>query len=87
MPAFRPLSEQVILLTGATSGIGLATARRLAQAGARLILVARGNDALEALADELPLALAAPADVADRDALRAVADQGVHRFGRIDVDQ
>ena len=85
MPAFRPLSEQVILLTGATSGIGLATARRLAQAGARLILVARGGDALEALADELPFALAAPADVADREALRAVVDEGVRHFGRIDT--
>ena len=85
MPTFRPLSEQVVLLTGATSGIGLATARRLAEAGARLILVARGAEDLDRLAAELPDALAAPADVADRDALRAAAHEGMRRYGRIDT--
>ncbi len=81
----RPLSEQVILLTGATSGIGLATARTLAEAGAKLVLVARGADDCAALAAELPDALAAPADVADRDALRAAAQAGIDRYGRIDT--
>ncbi len=82
---FRPLSEQMILLTGATSGIGLATARRLSEVGANLILVARGVEDCDALAAELPRALAAPADVADADALRAAAQAGIDRWGRIDT--
>ena len=85
MTDLRPLSDQVVLLTGATSGIGLATARLLARRGARLILVARGAEDLRALAAELPQALAAPADVADRDALRAAAGAGLDRWGRIDT--
>ncbi len=82
---FRPLSEQVILLTGATSGIGLACARRLSEAGARLILVARGVEDCAALAAELSNAIAAPADVADPESLRAAAQLGLDQWGRIDT--
>lgn len=85
MPDFRPLSDQVVLLTGATSGIGLATARLLSERGAKLVLVTRGADDLDVLASELPQAVAAPADVADRDALRAAAQEGLERWGRIDT--
>ena len=49
----KPLQEQVIVLTGASSGIGLATARAAAERGARLVLVARNEAALEELAGEI----------------------------------
>ncbi|MDM5180851.1 SDR family NAD(P)-dependent oxidoreductase [Massilia sp. DJPM01] len=48
-PRLKPLKEQVIVITGATSGIGLTTARMAADEGASLVLAARGRDALEQL--------------------------------------
>jgi NADP-dependent 3-hydroxy acid dehydrogenase YdfG len=69
-----------MLITGASSGIGAALARAAA-ADYKLVLVARGADKLEALAAELPDAVAAPCDVCDWPALRAVAE----RAGAIDV--
>ncbi|WP_420391828.1 SDR family oxidoreductase [Acuticoccus sp.] len=84
-----PLSEQVVVLTGATSGIGLATARRLSAAGATLVLVARNDEALTNLEQELSSeggrAAAMPADVADAEALRRIARDTRERFGRLDT--
>ncbi|MFT8243383.1 SDR family oxidoreductase [Roseomonas sp. BN140053] len=88
-PRLKPLSEQVIVLTGATSGIGLATARAAAERGATLMLVARNEPALRSLQDELDARGArvafAAADVADRAAVNAVAEQAMRKFGRIDT--
>lgn len=85
----KPLDSQVVVITGATSGIGLATARMLSARGADVVIVARNRQALEALAAELdrPSAgcLAVEADVADRAALEAVANRAIERFGRIDT--
>ena len=47
MPKLKPLSEQVIVITGASSGIGLATASMAAKKGARVVLAARNEDALD----------------------------------------
>jgi NADP-dependent 3-hydroxy acid dehydrogenase YdfG len=84
----RPLAEQVIVITGASSGIGLVTARRAAAAGARVFLVSRNEAALSRIVAGITQgggqAGFAVADVADRDALATAARAAVDRFGRID---
>lgn len=85
----KPLNEQVIVLTGATSGIGLVTARTAAAKGARLVLVARNEEALSKLADELKRdageAIALAADVSKESQVRHVAETAEKTFGRIDT--
>ena len=89
MSALKALEDQVVVLTGATSGIGLATARRLGARGAALVLVARGEAALEELAGEIESgggrAFAVSADVGDREQVADVRRRAVERFGRIDT--
>jgi len=82
----HPLAGKVILITGASSGIGAATARALARCGCRLALTARSADKLAALAQELgPDALAVPADVTQSGDAARMVEQTLERFGRIDV--
>jgi NADP-dependent 3-hydroxy acid dehydrogenase YdfG len=78
------LTDRVIVVTGASSGIGEATARLLHEAGALPVLAARRGDRLEALARELDGALAVPTDVTDRTAVARLAGAVVERHGRID---
>lgn len=83
------VSDSVAVVTGASSGIGRATALALASSGAAVVLVARRESALHEVARECEAAggeaLVAPADVSDFEAVRAVAEHAVSRFGRIDV--
>jgi short-subunit dehydrogenase len=85
----KPLEEQVILITGASSGIGLVTARRAAKRGAKVMLVARNGEALAEIANEIAAAGGevdhAEADVGDREALAEAAAKAVERFGRINT--
>ena len=85
----KPLDEQVMVITGASSGIGLATAALAAQKGAKLVLTARSGDVLErvveAITEDGGEAVAVEADVADRAQVDRVAEQAISRFGRIDT--
>ena len=85
----KPVAEQVIVITGATSGIGLTTARMAASQGARLVLAARNNDALDQLAAELrgkgtPVRTVA-ADVGVADDVARIGAGAIEQFGRIDT--
>ena len=82
-------APETVLITGASSGIGRATAHELAGRGARLVLVARGREALETTAAEARAAgagevLVFPADVTDEDGFRTAVDTALERFGRLD---
>ena len=85
----KELPAQVMVITGATSGIGLATARAAAENGAKVVLVARNEDALHELANEINesggKAVYTVADVADETALRKAAEKAVAAFGGIDT--
>jgi NADP-dependent 3-hydroxy acid dehydrogenase YdfG len=81
------IDGKVVVITGASSGLGEATARHLAAAGARLVLGARRLDRLEALAGELGLGpdAALKTDVTDREQVKALVDHAVAVHGRLDV--
>jgi short-subunit dehydrogenase len=87
--ADKPLYQQVIVITGASSGIGLCTAQLAAQQGARLVLVARSGEVLRRLARDINEqgghAVSAQADVADRTQIDRVALLAISHFGRIDT--
>jgi NADP-dependent 3-hydroxy acid dehydrogenase YdfG len=83
------LSGQVAVITGASSGIGAATASLLAAAGAKVVMGARREDRLHALKDEIAArsgeALAVRCDVTVRDDCEALLQTGIDRWGRVDV--
>lgn len=87
----KPLEEQVVVLTGASSGIGLTTARALASHGARLVLVSRNAAELGRLAAELnndfggKRAAVAPADVGNLEEVEQVAEIAIEAFGSFDT--
>ncbi|MEU8821078.1 SDR family oxidoreductase [Actinoplanes sp. NPDC048796] len=84
-----PVPDQVVVITGASSGIGRATALAFAARGARVVCAARTTTALDSLAEQITAAggtaLAVPTDVADPDAVTALAEAAEQRFGRIDT--
>ena len=85
----KNISGKVIVITGASSGTGEATARHLAKLGASVAFGARRVDRIDALAKELTdaghKALAVKTDVTDRNQVKNLVDMAVKKFGRIDV--
>ncbi len=85
----KPVSEQIIVITGASSGIGLATARAAAKKGAHLVLASRNIAVLEKIALEIRMkggdAIAVQADVASRSDVENIMQQALAHFGRIDT--
>lgn len=85
----KPLAEQVMVVTGASSGIGLLIATGAAAAGAKVLLVARDIEALENIRQDIlgagGTAEVAAADVGDANAMEAVAERAVTFFGQIDT--
>jgi short-subunit dehydrogenase len=88
-PKLKKLKDQTIVITGASSGIGLATARMAAKRGARVLLTSRNEDDLRRAANEINgsggRAAYAVADVAKPEELDRVAERAVREFGGIDT--
>ena len=87
--SLKPLKEQTIVITGASSGIGLATARMAAQRGAKVVLAARNESALQDIVRDIEAeggqAVAIGCDVANADELRKVHQRAMERFGGVDT--
>jgi short-subunit dehydrogenase len=89
MSKLKPINEQVIVIMGASSGIGLATAEMAASRGAKVVLSGRSENALQEIITRINgsggESICVVADVADRHQVQRVADTAIGRFGRIDT--
>lgn len=87
--SLKPLSEQVIVITGASSGIGLATAQMASDRGARVVVVARNSEALDEIVVGINNrgghAVHVDVDVAEDDAAERIADRAIEAFGGFDT--
>jgi NAD(P)-dependent dehydrogenase (short-subunit alcohol dehydrogenase family) len=81
----KPLEGRVAIVTGASSGIGQAAARRLAKDGASVVAIARRRERLEKLHEEFPNIAPAPCDVTDHESLGRIVAETVAHCGRIDI--
>ena len=85
----KPLSEQVMVVTGASSGVGRAIARAAGERGAKVVVAARGEEGLAAAVEEIERAgseaLTVPGDLADQEQNEELVRRSLERFGRIDT--
>jgi NAD(P)-dependent dehydrogenase (short-subunit alcohol dehydrogenase family) len=85
----KPVSEQVVVVTGASSGLGRAIARAAAERGAKVVVTGRNEEALSNAVSEIERAgsegLSVPADCTEQDQVERVVAQAIERFGRIDT--
>jgi NAD(P)-dependent dehydrogenase (short-subunit alcohol dehydrogenase family) len=85
----KPVEEQVVVLMGASSGIGRETALRFAERGAKVVVSARGKDGLNSLVEEIRgkggQATTVPAEVTEFEQVKAVADRAVEEYGTLDT--
>ncbi len=83
----KPIDEQVIVITGASSGIGLATVETAIEARHKVVMAAQSADTLYDIADRLGAerAFGVPCDVSDRNQINGLAKKAIDRFGRIDT--
>ena len=79
------VQNKVVIITGASSGIGLATAKLLSRHGAKIALVSRSKEKLEMLSQELPNSLAVPADMTKMIEIKRMVEQTEAHFGRVDI--
>jgi NAD(P)-dependent dehydrogenase (short-subunit alcohol dehydrogenase family) len=89
MPRKKPLSEQVVVVTGASAGLGRAVARLAGSRGARVVVVARDSEGLDGCLAELEAlgteGHAVQADVGLLDEVHRIVEEAIDRFGRIDT--
>jgi NAD(P)-dependent dehydrogenase (short-subunit alcohol dehydrogenase family) len=89
MMQLKPVEGQVVVVMGASSGIGRDTALRFAKSGAKVVASARGEQGLHSLVEEIrhdgAEAVAVPADVVEFEQVKAVADRAVEEYGRLDT--
>jgi short-subunit dehydrogenase len=89
MRKHKPLNEQVIVVTGASSGIGMTTAEMAADKGAKVVLAARSQDKLATIVNRIhrkgQQAIYVPADVSDHRDVEAIAEAATEEFGGVDT--
>jgi short-subunit dehydrogenase len=79
------IKDKVIIVTGASMGIGLETAKLLAKEGAKVVVAARSKEKIDALAKELPDSLSVPTDMTKESDIQNLLDATLKKYGRIDV--
>ena len=79
------IKDKVIIVTGASMGIGMAAAKELSKRGAKLVLAARSKDKINALAQELTDSLAIETDMENSESIKNMISETIKKYGRIDV--